>query len=156
MNLSLIKLIMNLKKRILSDLKDSMKAGDQVTRGVLRMLNSDIKNAEIEKGGEAGDSEVIELIKRSVKRRKDSIEQFAKGGRADLVNKEKEELAVLEKYMPEWMSEEEIRKIVINIIEKSGALGASDFGKIMGAVMKEISGNADGSVASKIVKEELE
>ncbi len=146
---------MNLKKKIISDIKDSMKAGDQITRGVLRLLNSDIKNAEIEKGGEAGDSEVIELIKRSVKRRKDSIEQFAKGGRADLVSKEKEELAVLEKYMPEQMSEEEIRKIVVNIIEKSGAPSASDFGKIMGAVMKETAGNADGNVVNGIVKEEL-
>lgn len=146
---------MNLKKKIISDLKDSMKAGDQVTRGVLRLLNSDIKNAEIEKGGEAGDSEVVELIKRSVKRRKDSIEQFAKGGRADLVNKEKEELAVLEKYMPEQMSEEEIRKIVKKIISESGAPNASAFGKVMGMAMKEIAGNADGSVVSGIVKEEL-
>jgi len=147
---------MNLKKKIISDLKDSMKAGDQITRGVLRMLNSDIKNAEIEKGGEAGDNEVIEIIKRSVKRRKDSIEQFAKGGRADLVSKEKEELAVLEKYMPEQMSEEEIRKIVKRIILESGAPDASGFGKVMGAVMKEAGGNADGSVVSGIVKEELE
>lgn len=146
---------MNLKKKIISDLKDSMKAGDQITRGVLRLLNSDIKNAEIEKGGEAGDSEVIELIKRSVKRRKDSIEQFGKGGRADLVSKEKEELAVLEKYMPEQMSEEEIRKIVKKVILESGALDASAFGKVMGAAMKETAGNADGNVVSGIVKEEL-
>jgi uncharacterized protein len=146
---------MNLKKKIISDLKDSMKAGDQITRGVLRLLNSDIKNAEIEKGGEAGDNEVIELIKRSVKRRKDSIEQFAKGGRADLVSKEKEELAVLEKYMPEQMSEEEIRKIVKKVIAESGAPDASAFGKIIGAVMKETAGNADGNLVSGSGKEEL-
>jgi uncharacterized protein len=146
---------MNLKKKIISDLKDSMKVGDQITRGVLRMLNSDIKNAEIEKGGEAGDSEVIEIIKRSVKRRKDSIEQFAEGGRVDLVNKEKEELTVLEKYMPEQMSEEEIRKIVKKVILESGASDASAFGKTIGAVMKEAEGNADGSLVSGIVKEEL-
>ena len=146
---------MNLKKKINDDLKDSMKSGDKTTRGVLRLINSDIKNMEIEKGGEAGDKEVVEIIKKSVKRRKDSIEQYEKGNRIDLVDREKEELNMLEKYMPEQMSEEEIRKIVASVIKKTGATNTSEFGKVIGAVMKKTDGNVDGNLVSKIVKEEL-
>ena len=146
---------MNLKKKINDDLKDSMKSGDKTTRGVLRLINSDIKNMEIEKGGEAGDKEVVEIIKKSVKRRKDSIEQYEKGNRIDLVDREKEELNMLEKYMPEQMSEEEIRKIVASVIKKTGATNTSEFGKVIGAVMKKTDGNVDGNLVSKIVKGEL-
>ena len=146
---------MNLRDKIKNDLKDAMRSGDNITRGVLRMLISDIKNAEIEKSGEVGDKEVVEIIKRSVKRQKDSIEQYTKGDREDLANQEKIELEILEKYMPEQMSEDEVRKIVIKIIKKSEAVSASDFGKIMGAVMKEIGNKADGNIVSGVVREEL-
>jgi len=146
---------MGLKDKIKSDLKDSMKSGDNITRGVLRLLNSDIKNAEIEKGRALNDEEIAELAKRSVKRRKDSIEQFRKGKREDLVSQEEKELEVLKKYMPEQMSEEEIRTIVQDVIKKSGVTEASDFGKVMGVVMKETKGKADGSAVSRIVKEKL-
>lgn len=146
---------MNLKKKINDDLKNSMKSGDTTTRGVLRLLNSDVKNMEIEKGGDAGDKEIIEIIKRSVKRQKDSIEQYEKGNRVDLSDKEKEELAILEKYMPEQINDKEIRKIVVNVIKKIGTSNASEFGKIIGAVMKETDGNVDGNLVSRIVKDEL-
>ncbi|MCK4891642.1 MAG: GatB/YqeY domain-containing protein [Candidatus Pacebacteria bacterium] len=132
-----------------------MKSGDTTTRGVLRLLNSDVKNMEIEKGGDAGDKEIIEIIKRSVKRQKDSIEQYEKGNRVDLSDKEKEELAILEKYMPEQINDKEIRKIVVNVIKKIGTSNASEFGKIIGAVMKETDGNVDGNLVSRIVKDEL-
>ena len=146
---------MDLRGKIKNDLKDAMKSGDNITRGVLRMLISDIKNTEIEKGGDTGDKEVAEIIKKNVKRRKDSIEQYTKGNREDLANQEKNELEILEKYMPEQMSEDEVRKIVVNIISKSEAVSASDFGKIMGAVMKEIGNKADGNLVGRIVKEDL-
>ena len=146
---------MNLKKRINNDLKDSMRSGDKTTRDVLRLLNSDIKNLEIEKSGEINEDEIIGIIKRNIKRRKDSIEQYEKGNREDLAVQEKKELKILEKYMPEQMSEEEIKKIVIDVIKKSEASGASGFGKVIGIVMKETKGMADGNMVSRIIKEEL-
>ena len=145
----------NLKKQIKGDLKISMKSGDDITRDVLRMLFSDIKNIEINERKEIGDEKVIEIIKKNIKSRKDSIEQYTKGNREDLVSQEEKELKILEKYMPEQMSEDEIRKIVLEIINKSEAVNTSDFGRIMGAVMKEVGGNVDGNVVSKIVREEL-
>lgn len=146
---------MNLRDKIKNDLKDAMKSGDNVTRDVLRMLNSDIKNVEIDLKKELADDDVVKIIKRNIKSRRDSIEQYKKGNREDLAVQEEKELKILEKYMPEQMNEEEIRKIVIDIIKKSEALGASDFGKVMGEVMRETKGIADGNVVSRIVKEEL-
>ncbi|MDF1498016.1 MAG: GatB/YqeY domain-containing protein [Patescibacteria group bacterium] len=146
---------MTFKETINNDLKISIKGGDNVTRGVLRFLNSDIKNAEIEKGGEAGDKEIIEIIKRSLKRRKDSILQYEKGNRFDLADKEKEELAILEKYMPEQMSEEEIKRMVTDVIKELGASNSSEFGKVMSLVMSRSEGLADGNVVSMVVKKEL-
>ena len=146
---------MDLKEQIKNDLKNSMKSGDNIIRGVLRMLFSDIKNVEINEREEINDEKIIEIIKKNIKSRKDSIEQYTKGNREDLANQEKVELEILEKYMPEQMGEDEVRKIVINIISKSEALTASDFGKIMGAVMKEIGNKADGNIVSRVVREEL-
>ena len=146
---------MNLKEQIKNDLKNSMKSGDDITRDVLRMLFSDLKNAEISKGGEINDEKIVEIIKKNIKSRKDSIEQYRKGNREDLASQEENELKILEKYMPEQMSEGEVRKIVVDIIKKSEAVSASDFGKIMGLVMKEIGSNADGNLVGGIVKEEL-
>ena len=146
---------MNLKKQIESDLKVSMKSGDNLARGVLRMLFSDIKNMEINERKEIGDEKVVEIIKKNIKSRKDSIEQYTKGNRKDLADQEKKELTILEKYMPEQMGEDEVRKMVLDVISKSEAVDASDFGRIMGAVMKEIGGNVDGNIVSKIVEEEL-
>lgn len=146
---------MSLKKQIKSDLEDSMKSGDNIVRGVLRMLFSDIKNAEINERKEINDEKIVEIVKKNIKSRRDSIEQYIKGNREDLAGQEEKELKILEKYMPEQISEEEIRKVVINIIEKSEVSSASDFGKVMGMVMKEIGNKADGNVVGKIVKEEL-
>ncbi|MCK4891773.1 MAG: GatB/YqeY domain-containing protein, partial [Candidatus Pacebacteria bacterium] len=119
---------MDLRDKIKNDLKDAMKSGDNVTRDVLRMLNSDIKNVEIDLKKELADDDVVKIIKRNIKSRKDSIEQYKKGNREDLAVQEEKELKILEKYMPEQMSEEEIRKIIIDIVKKSEASGASDFG----------------------------
>ena len=146
---------MSLKKKIKSDLKDAMKSGDSVVRGVLRLLSSDIKNEEISLKKELADDNVLKIIKKDIKRHKESIEQYKTGGRKDLVEQEEKELEILEKYMPEQMGEEEIRKIVSDVVEKLKATDASDFGKVMGMAMKEIGGNVDGSIVSKIVKEEL-
>jgi len=146
---------MNLKKQIENDLKDSMKSGDNITRGVLRMLFSDLKNVEINERKEISEEKIIEIIKKNIKSRKDSITQYKKGNREDLASQEKKELEILEKYMPEQMSEDEIRKIVIDVISKSEAVGASDFGRVMGVVMKEIGSKADGGLVGGILREEL-
>ena len=146
---------MTLKEKIKSDLKDAMKSGDTVVRGVLRLLSSNIKNEEISSKKELTDDDILKIIKKDIKRHKESIEQYKTGEREDSAEQEEKELEILEKYMPEQMGEEEIRKIVSNVIEKTEAADASDFGKVMGMVIKEIGGNVDGNVVSGIVKEEL-
>ena len=146
---------MNLKEKIKSDLKDAMKSGDNVARGVLRLLSSDIKNEEISLKKELVDDGVLKIIRKDIKRHKESIEQYKTGGRKDLAEQEEKEQEILEKYMPEQMSEDEIRKIVASIIKKLEVTDVSDFGKVTGAVMREIKGIVDGNVVSKIVREEL-
>ena len=146
---------MNLKEQIENDLKSSMKSGDNIVRGVLRMLSSDLKNVEINERKKVSDEKIIEIIKKNIKSRKDSIEQYTKGNREDLADQEKKELKILEEYMPEQMSEDEVRKIVLDIISKSEAVSASDFGRVMGVVMKEIGNKADGNVVGGILREEL-
>ena len=147
---------MNLKNQSQDDLKASMKSGDEIRRTVLRSLNAEIKNAEIAKKDILNDGEVLEVISKNVKRHRDSIEQYQKGDRNDLAEQEEKELKILQKYLPEQMGEEEIKKIIKEAVKKTGASGASDFGKAMGVAMKELKGNADGNLVGKIVKEELE
>ena len=146
---------MSLKEKIKNDLKDAMKSGDSVVRGVLRLLSSDIKNEEISLKKELADDDVLKILKKDIKRHKESIEQYKTGGRKDLAEQEEKELEILEKYMPEQMGEAEIRKIVSNVIEKLGTVSVSDFGKVMGMAMKEIGSGVDGNLVGKIVKEEL-
>jgi len=149
---------MNLKEKIISDLKDAMRSGDTVKRDTLRFLDSAIKNAEIEKKKkETGlnDEEILEVIARSVKQRNDSIKQYTEGGRPELADKEKAELEILKAYLPEQLSEDEIRAVVKEIISAAGTVSASDMGKIMGQAMGKLKGKADGNIVKKIVGEEL-
>lgn len=146
---------MNLRDKIKNDLKDAMKSGDNTIRDVLRVLNSDFKNLEIDSKKELKDADIVKIIKKNLKSRKDSIEQYKNGNREDLVIQEENELNILKKYMPEQMGEEKVRKIVIDIINESEAINASDFGKVMGMAMKEAGGNVDGNIVSEIVKKEL-
>jgi len=146
---------MSLKNQIQDDLKSSMKSGNEIRRGVLRMLGAEIKNSEIVKKGALDDKEILEVILRSAKKRRDSIEQYKKGGRNDLAEREEKELEILEKYLPEQMNEEEVRKMVQETIKEAGAVGASEFGKVMGVVMGKLKGKADGNLVGRIVKEEL-
>lgn len=145
---------MTLKEKISSDLKEAMKSGQTGRRDVLRMLDSAIKNVEIEKGKrETGlsDEEVLEVISRSVKQRNDSIRQFEEGGRGDLAEKEKEEMEILMPYLPAQLSEDEIKKVVVEIISQGG----SDIGKVMGQAMGKLKGKADGNLVRKIVQDQL-
>lgn len=150
---------MSIKEKILDDLKAAMKAKNADKLRVLRSLKSKILEKEISerKGGEGTitDEQVIEVLMKAAKQRKESIEQFEEGGRDDLVQKEADELEVIENYLPEMMSDDDVREVVKNQIEKMGASGMADMGKVMGALMGRLKGKAEGSVVSRIVKEEL-
>ena len=146
---------MGLKAQLLQDMKDAMRAKDKLRLSTIRMINSLIKNAEIEKRGELTDDEIIQLLMKYAKQRKEAIEMYEKGGRQDLVEKEKAELAVVESYLPKQMSEEEIRELVKEAIEATGASSPKDIGKVMQHVMPKVKGRADGSVVNKIVREML-
>ena len=146
---------MGLKERLKEDMKAALKAKDKVKLSTIRMIQSLIKNAEIEKRGELTDEEIVQLLMKYAKQRKESIELYQKGGRQDLVEKEKAELAVVESYLPKQMSEEEVRALVEEAIRESGATSPKDLGKVMKLVMPKVKGRADGSLANRIAKELL-
>lgn len=123
---------------------------------ILKMALATLRNEEIAQGKELTDQEVEKVLRKEVKKIEESIEQFSYMGRDDLVKKEKEQLGYLEEYLPELMSEEEVEKIVKGKIEEVGAQGMSDMGKVMGIVMKEISGKADGNLVKQIVQKHLQ
>ena len=146
---------MSTLNQINSDLKAAMLSKDNVTRDTLRMLISEIKRYEIDNRVEADDSVVLATLKKMITQRKDSIEQFEKGGRSDLSKIEKDELLILDKYMPEMMSEEAINELVTKTISELGAAGSQDMGKVMGHLKGSIGDSADMGLVSKIVKEKL-
>ena len=149
---------MNLKKNILKELKEAMKEGNTVKRDTLRMLDSMIKNTEIEKGKrETGldEEEIQAIITRAIKQRKEAIMQYVSGGRDDLAQKEKQELEILAVYQSQQLTEDEIKKIVKKVIVETGATSLADLGRVMGLSMKQLKGKADGGVVRKIVQAEL-
>lgn len=133
----------------------AMKAHEEAKTSTLRMLLSAVKNRQIELGHELSDEEVQEAVSKSAKQRRESIDAYRKGGREDLVKNEEAELAYLEKYLPEQMSEEEVEKVVAAAIETLGGPGNADTGKVIGEAMKTLKGKADGSVVSRIVREKI-
>jgi len=146
-----------LLQKIEEDLKRAVMERDETKISTLRMIVTDIHNEEIakKKRGKLTDEEIQEVIQRSVKKHKDSIEAFKKGGREDLVKKEKEEMEILVGYLPKQFTKEEIEKIVKDAITKTGATSMADIGKVMGQVMGQVKGKAEGRVVSEIVKEQL-
>lgn len=152
---------MTLLQRIEEDYKKAFRGGDKVTTEVLRGLKTALHNAEIEKRGkgaestELSDEEAVTVVKRQVKQLEEAKELFAKGGRADLVEQNEKEIAVLKKYLPEQMSEAQVREVVAKVVAGLGKVGSADFGRVIGAAMKELKGKADGTVVSKAVKEVL-
>lgn len=146
------------KAKIQQELTNAMKAHDEVRKSTLRMLLSAINYYEIEKGGagyEAIPEDVLIVIEKEAKKRRDSITEYTKANRQDLVDKESEELKILEAYLPEKMSEEEITKIVDETISETGASSMADMGKIMGSLNGKIKGQADMGMVSAIVKQKL-
>ena len=164
---------MVLKEKIREDLTTVLREKKELELSVLRMLLSAVNNKEtekktkiwkakpelspeeIKKEAQLTDEEIFEVIASEIKKRKESIELFEKGKREDLVDKETKEKEILEKYLPEQLSEEEIKKLVKEAIEKIGAKEIKDMGKVMAELMPQVKGKADGSLVSKIVKELL-
>lgn len=145
---------MSLKEQIDSDIKEAMKAKDKEQLTALRSIKSLILLAESEKGGREGMNEDAEmkLLMKAAKQRKESAETYQANGRQELADKELAELQVIEKYLPKQMSDEELEAALKQIIEKVGASGPSDMGKVMGAATKELAGKADGKAISAKVK----
>jgi uncharacterized protein YqeY len=148
---------MSLEEKINTDLKAAMMAKDQAAMRSLRGIKAAILNAKTEKGatGELTPEKEIQLLTKMVKQRKESIEIFEQQGRADLAITEKEEVAVIEKYLPAQMSESEVREAIAKIISETGATSAKEMGKVMGAASKQLAGKADNKLVSQIVKELL-
>ena len=147
-----------LKKQLQDQLKQAMLDKDQLLMQVIRFILSGVTYYEINKGGagyEATDEDVLAVINKEVKQRKDSIEQFKQGNRQDLVDKETAELAILQSYLPEQMSEEEVKKYVDEAVVETNASTPQDMGKVMSALMPKVKGKADGSLISKLVREAL-
>ncbi len=142
-------------EQINKDLVEAQKKRDEIVVSTLRMLLAAVKNAEIAKGSELTDDEVLEQIAKSAKQHRESIDAYEKGGRGDLVQKEKAELSVLDKFLPEQLSEEEVGRIVDEVIGSTGAKGGGDMGRVMGLVMAKVKGQADGNVVSAVVKSKL-
>ncbi|MBI2644439.1 MAG: GatB/YqeY domain-containing protein [Candidatus Wildermuthbacteria bacterium] len=161
------------RQQIQEDLKDALRKGDAVKVGALRMLSSSfiekqkakrykiwkenpsIAEAELQQKSELSEEEIEEVIASETKKRRESIEAFEKGGRQDLVVKEKRELEVLQGYLPQQLSEEELRALVKEAIAKTGAAGPKDMGKVMAELMPKVKGKSDGAIVSRIVKESL-
>ena len=133
----------------------AMKAGDKPRMTGLRNIIGKLKASQIDKGEELTGDESLKILKSAAKQLKESVEQYQKGGRDDLAEKELFELSLLEKYLPEQLSEDKIRLAVKNTIQSSGAASMQDMGKVMGMLMKELAGTADGKLVQQIVLEEL-
>ena len=147
---------MTLSEKIVSDLTASMKAQDAPRTSTLRMVKAAMMNRQIEKGGKLDDEEVSKLLRSLVKQRRDSIEQYEKAGRQELVDKESAEIEVIETYLPKAATREEIEAVVISAIASTEATSMKDMGKVMKAAQAGLAGkNADGRVVSEIVKSKL-
>ena len=147
---------MSLKQRLMSDLTAAMKAQEALRTSTLRMAKAALQNREIEKGSELDDEEMNKLLRSLVKQRRDSIEQYEKGGRQELADKEKAEIEILEQYLPQAASREEIEAAVAAAIRETGASSMKDMGKVMKAAQAALAGkNADGRMVSEAVKGKL-
>jgi uncharacterized protein YqeY len=147
---------MTLQDRVQTDIANAMRSKEALKLGVLRMMKTAVKNKEIEKMKPLEEPEVLAVFNSLVKQRKDSIEQFRKGGREELAKKEEDEIKILEQYLPAGASEDDIRAAVEAAIQETGATSVKDMGKVMKATLAQLAGKtADGSKVSAMVKEKL-
>ena len=147
---------MTIQEKIQSQMSDAMRNKDQLRLSVLRMMKSAIKLKEVEKMKPLDENEVIAVLNTLVKQRKDSVEQFRKGGREELAQKEESEIKIIEEYLPAAASEDEIRKAINEAVQETGAASMKDMGKVMKTALARLAGkSADGSRVSQMVKEKL-
>lgn len=149
-----------LQQKISNNLKEALKSGDAFKAGTLRLLISALHNKEIEKKGKGqesilSDEEVIEVLSREAKKRREASEIYSKGNRDDLADKEKKELEIIMGFLPTQLSPEEIEKVILAVIEQVKPQGPKDFGRVMAEVMKELRGRAEAGVVSEIVKKKI-
>ncbi|MBM7645804.1 uncharacterized protein YqeY [Scopulibacillus daqui] len=146
---------MSFVDRLTEDMKQAMKDKDKVKLSVIRMIKSSLQNESIKLGKELSEDEALTVLSRELKQRKDSLQEFENAGRQDLVDGIKKEIAVIDLYMPEQLSEQELQDIIDETIKETGASSKADMGKVMSAIMPKIKGRADGSQVSKIVQNKL-
>ena len=147
---------MSLKEQLTADMKEAMKNKEKERLAVIRMVRGAIRQQEIDGQKELGEEVVIAVISKEVKMRRDSIEEFQKGGREDLVEKTQAEIDVLLPYLPAQLSEDEVRELVKAAVEQTGAATPKDMGKVMGVLMPKVKGRADGKMVNTIVKSFLQ
>jgi uncharacterized protein YqeY len=146
---------MSLNEKLAEDLKVAMKGRDGLRVGVLRLLRTRVKEASVEKRDELSDEEIYKVIMSETKKRKEAIELFERGGRVDLATRERQEIEVLQSYLPPRLTEEEIRALAAEAISEVGAVDPRDLGKVMKALVPKVTGRSEGSLVSKIVRELL-
>lgn len=146
---------MSLKERLMEDLKSSMKNKDKLRKDTITMVRAEIKQREVDERRDVEDEDVIEIVSRQLKQKKDSLEGFRKGERQDLVDLTEKEIDILMEYLPRQLTESEIDEIVKNVVDEIGANTMRDMGKVMSNVMPKVKGRADGNVVNKIVKQYL-
>ena len=147
---------MSLKQKLQEDLKSSMKNKDAIKKSVITLIRSSIKQYEVDNRVELQDDEIVDLIAKQLKQTRDSREEFAKAGRDDLVSKAEAEIEVLQEYLPQQLSEEELNEIVISTISEVGATSMKDMKKIMTSIMPKVKGRADGKLINELVKKNLQ
>jgi uncharacterized protein YqeY len=143
------------KARLQQEMREALKAGEKVRLGALRMLAASVKNREVELGHELSDEELVEVAAREVKRRKEAAEAFDGGGRPELADKERQEQAVLETYLPAQLSEGEVNALIEEAVAATGASGPGDLGKVMGYVMGKARGRVEGGTVNRLVRARL-
>ena len=146
---------MTLKEQLLTDLKSAMKSKDKVAKDTVTMIRAAVLQKEKDTKTELEDSDILDIIAKQHKQRKDALADFVKAGRDDLIETTNQEIAIIEKYLPEQLSREEIEKIVDETIEEVGATSMKEMGKVMGKLMPKVKGVADGKVVNEIVREKL-
>ena len=146
---------MSLKTQLTEDMKTAMRAKDQVSLSTIRLINAAIKQFEVDERTEADDAKVISILTKMVKQRKDSAKIYTEAGRQDLADKENAEIEILNRYLPQMMSAEEIKTVVEAVITEIGASGMADMGKVMGVLKTRLAGKADMGEVNKVLKTAL-
>jgi len=146
---------MNLEERLFEDMKSAMKAGQKAELATIRLLRAQLKDARISKGADLTEEDVEVALQQAAKRRREAIELYLKGNRQDLVDKEQNELEIINKYLPRQLSEDEIKQLIAGMINKLGISDEKEIGKLMGSLMPQIKGKADGKMVQQLARTAL-